>query len=122
MECDTGKPCCPDEYVRLGLEGNPAVSWPSVVSPSPTSDPRDFVNPALKPSIERSKVTFGRPDSASTSIKEGSLCSRNEMFRAQLHNSDQRGVSGNIELGADAVVMARNDALVRERDGFTWLR
>ena len=44
------------------------------------------------------------------------------MFLERAHSSDQRGVSGNMQLGADAVVVARNDPNVREKDGFTWLR
>ncbi|GMH83199.1 hypothetical protein TrST_g5124 [Triparma strigata] len=92
-----------------------------IVTPSPQKIKR-FFNPALQPRHDLAKVSFGRPNPKSTSITEGSICSRNTIFQAQLHNSDQRGVSGNIELGADAVVVARNDGRVRERDGFTWMR
>ena len=173
---DTGRPCCPSEYERLGLKevckykgsAGPeiinslplATASSSVVCgtgavveteeeeiaregeekkgeegrsgggegpnpPNPPNSPnlpQNLQNPALKPSTMRAKVVFGRPDPTRTSIKEGSMCSRSSIYNAQLHNSDQRGVSGNIEHGADAVVLARNDSLVRERDGFTWLR
>ncbi|GMH53586.1 hypothetical protein TL16_g01483 [Triparma laevis f. inornata] len=119
VDKDTGNPCCVKEYMRLGLlkgeEAEGGGGGEKEVGVDPTKQER------IPPTIE-APLNFGRPNPKSTSISEGSICSRNEIYQAQLHNSDQRGISGNIEMGADAVVLARNDGRVRERDGFTWLR
>ena len=44
------------------------------------------------------------------------------LLASLFYYSDQKGVSGNMADGSDAVIVARNDPNVREKDGLVWLR
>jgi hypothetical protein len=82
-------------------------------------DEQEFrINETILPEASRDKTVFGHIPG----IAEGLLYSRQQMFLQRAHSSDQRGVSGNMGDGADAIVVARNDPNVREKDGFVWLR
>jgi hypothetical protein len=122
VERDSGKPCDPAEWRRFGLHEAGDVSdcltaLVDEVAQQCEQGPQDI----LKGAEGRCGVNFGHPTEIS-GITEGSLTSRTEVYQTFAHNSDQRGVSGNLVAGADAVVVARVDGNVRERDGLSWLR
>ncbi|GMH99295.1 hypothetical protein TrST_g3156 [Triparma strigata] len=70
----------------------------------------------LKPANRRAPVTFGHI----SGFAEGSIASRMKLYLGRMCN-DQRGVSGNVTLGVDALVFSRNDFTLGEKDGFYWL-
>ncbi len=48
---------------------------------------------------------------------EGSRYSRRFLYSSYGHRADQRGVNGNIQLGADSIVVSRQSLDHREEDG-----
>ncbi|GMH73414.1 hypothetical protein TL16_g13072 [Triparma laevis f. inornata] len=106
------------------LAKDSGVSVKTSATSSPTTNQYPWVKnlqgeffDCLKPAQKRSPVTFGHI----SPFAEGSISLRMNLYNARLC-SDQRGVNGNVKLGADALVFSRNDPNLRETDGFTWVR
>ena len=117
VESDSGVPCDPMKWQKCGLYSTKNNLNPVIKLECNRSGSQDI----LKGAKPRVGVNFGHPKPPSM-ISEGSLTSRRKMYDAFVHVSDQRGVSGNMNDGADAVVVARVEGNLRERDGLSWLR
>ena len=67
-------------------------------------------------------IIVGHPP-PSTEIVEGSdSYSRADLFMTRVHRCDRRGVCGNIENGAESIVVSRQDQALREEDGLQWIK
>ena len=121
VESDSGVPCDPIKWQEHGLyrSSKNALTLNKELEHNKSNASRSQdILVGTKPRIG---VNFGHPKPPSV-ISEGSLTSRRDMYQEFAHVSDQRGVSGNISDGADAIVVARVDGDFRERDGLSWLR
>ena len=65
---------------------------------------------------------IGHPPFSSNIIEGNDSYSRAELFLTRVHRCDRRGVCGNIESGAESIVVSRQDGALREEDGLQWLK
>lgn len=72
--------------------------------------------PAAPPTI------IGHPPLSANIIEGDDSYSRAELFLTRVHRCDRRGVCGNIENGAESIVVSRQDGSLREEDGLQWIK
>ena len=67
-----------------------------------TSIPCIDLNPSTSFTIDKKEILFGRI----RGLREGFIYSREDICRMGVHNSQQKGVSGNLTNGRDTIVVA----------------
>ena len=67
-------------------------------------------------------IIVGHPPSSSRIIEGKDSYSRADLFTTRVHRCDRRGVCGNIENGAESIVVSRQNEALREEDGLQWLK
>ena len=72
--------------------------------------------PAALPTI------IGHPPNSTNIIEGHDSYSRADLFLTRVHRCDRRGVCGNIESGAESIVVSRQDSALREEDGLQWIK
>lgn len=65
---------------------------------------------------------IGHPPFSANIVEGNDSYSRAELFLTRVHRCDRRGVCGNIENGAESIVVSRQDSALREEDGLQWLK
>ena len=65
---------------------------------------------------------IGHPPFSSNIIEGNDSYSRAELFLTRVHRCDRRGVCGNIDSGAESIVVSRQDGSLREEDGLQWIK
>ena len=117
---DSGVPLDVTKYIELGItDGLVSSEELKKIAGETVQMAGNAFNATLSPAIVIPQH-FGHPQHGE--IREGDLYSRAHLFKHRAHSSDQRGVSGNLTSGADAIIVSRQDPDLREADGFTWLR
>ena len=67
-------------------------------------------------------IIVGHPPPSTKIIEGKDFYSRADLFTTRVHRCDRRGVCGNIENGAESIVVSRQDEALREEDGLQWLK
>ena len=67
-------------------------------------------------------IIIGHPPPSTQIIEGRDSYSRADLFMTRVHRCDRRGVCGNIENGAESIVVSRQDQSLREEDGLQWLK
>lgn len=67
-------------------------------------------------------IIVGHPLSSAKIIEGNDSYSRADLFMTRVHRCDRRGVCGNIENGAESIVVSRQEQTLREEDGLQWIK